>query len=54
MQDSLTAAQQDELRLYDQLLKQDTLREVYQQALQRTGSAISGSVQNRVSGRPAR
>jgi len=48
MQDSLTAAQQDELRLYDQLLKQDALREVYQQALQRTGSAISGSVQNRV------
>jgi hypothetical protein len=48
LQDSLTAAQQDELRLYDQLIKQDTLREVYQQALQRTGNAISGSVQNRV------
>ena len=48
MQDSLTPAQQEALRLYDQRIKQDTLREAYRQALQRTGSAINGSVQNRV------
>lgn len=45
---SLSIEQQDDLLQYDRLLKQDTLREVYQQALSRTGSAIEGMIQDQV------
>lgn len=45
---ALNADQQRELRLYDRLLKQDTLREVYQEALNRSGSAIDGPARERV------
>ncbi len=48
MQGSLTAVQLNALRLYDQLIKQDTLREVYQQSLQRTGTAITAGVLDQV------
>ena len=44
----LSREQQDDLRQYDLLLKQDTLREVYQQALLRSGSAIEGLLQEQV------
>lgn len=45
---ALNEEQQRELRLYDQLLKQDTLREVYQEALNRSGGAIDGPVREQV------
>lgn len=45
---SLTAQQQEDLRQYDLLLKQDTLREVYQEALARTGSALEGMARDQV------
>ena len=48
MESSLSNDQQDDLRQYDLLLKQDTLREVYQQTLSQTGSAIEGMVQDQV------
>lgn len=44
----LNTEQLADLRVYDQLLRQDTLREVYQQALNRTGNAIDGMSQDRV------
>ena len=48
LQNSLTATQQTDLRQYDQLLKFDTLREVYQQSLRSTGTALAGATQEQV------
>ena len=48
LQNSLTATQQVDLRQYDQLLKFDTLREVYQQSLRNTGTALAGATQEQV------
>jgi lysophospholipase L1-like esterase len=48
LQNSLTATQQVDLRQYDQLLKFDTLREVYQQSLRNTGTALEGAIQEKV------
>jgi hypothetical protein len=48
IQNSLTATQQYDLRQYDQLLKFDTLREVYQQSLRNTGTALAGATQEQV------
>ena len=48
LQNSLTATQQYDLRQYDQLLKFDTLREVYQQSLRNTGTALAGATQEQV------
>jgi hypothetical protein len=48
LQNSLTATQQVDLRQYDQLLKFDTLREVYQQSLQNTGTALEGATAEQV------
>ena len=48
LQTSLTATQQVDLRQYDQLLKFDTLREVYQQSLRNTGTALEGAIQEQV------
>ena len=48
LQNSLTATQQVDLRQYDQLLKFDTLREVYQQCLQNTGTALEGATAEQV------
>ncbi|MFT7472093.1 MAG: hypothetical protein ACI8XU_001990 [Kiritimatiellia bacterium] len=48
LQNSLTATQQVDLRQYDQLLKFDTLREVYQQSLRNTGTALEGATQEQV------
>ena len=50
LQNSLTATQQVNLRTYDRLLKIDTLREVYRQSLQDTGSALEGIIQEQVTG----
>lgn len=48
MEMTLSAQQQEDLRQYDLLLKQETLREVYQEALGRTGSALQGIAQDQV------
>ena len=48
LQNSLTATQQVDLRQYDQLLKFDTLREVYQQSLRNTGTALEGAIQEQI------
>ena len=48
LQNSLTATQQADLRQYDQLLKMDTLRKVYQQSLRNTGTALEGATQELV------
>ncbi|PCI79419.1 MAG: hypothetical protein COB20_04690 [SAR86 cluster bacterium] len=48
LQNSLTATQQDDLRQYNQLLQQDTLREVYRQSLRNTGTALDGAIQEQV------
>lgn len=50
LQNSLTTAQQDDLRQYDLLLKRDTLREAYLQSLRSTGTAIDGATQDQVTG----
>ncbi len=48
MQATLNPGQQEQLAEYDLLLKQDTLVEVYKQALLRTGDAISGASQEQI------
>ena len=50
LQNSLTTTQQDDLRQYDRLLKYDTLREIYQQALRNTGTALDAAIQEQVTG----
>jgi hypothetical protein len=45
LQNSLTVTQRYDLRQYDQLLKFDTLREVYQQSLRNSGTALEGATQ---------
>ena len=48
LQNLLTATQQDDLRQYDQLLRNDTLREVYQQSLRNMGTALEGATREEV------
>ena len=48
LQNSLTATQQTDLRQYDQLLRNDTLREVYQQSLRNMGTALEGATREEV------
>ena len=48
LKNSLTATQQYDLHQYDKLLKFDTLREVYQQSLRNTGTALAGATQEQV------
>ena len=48
LQNLLTATQQDDLRQYDQLLRNDTLREVYQQSLRNMGTALEGAAREEV------
>ena len=48
LQNSLTATQQADLRQYDQLIKFDILREVYQKSLRNTGTALAGATQEQV------
>lgn len=48
MQDSLTEAQLAELSQYELLVKQDTLREVYERSLGSYGDQISGLTQDQV------
>lgn len=48
LQTALTATQQGDLRQYDRLLKNGTLREAYQQSLRNTGSALDGAIQEQV------
>jgi len=48
LQNLLTATQQDDLRQYDQLLRNDTLREVYQQSLRNMGTALKGATREEV------
>ena len=48
LQNLLTATQQDDLRQYDQLLRNDTLREVYQQSLRNLGTALEGATREEV------
>ncbi|MEX0964506.1 MAG: hypothetical protein WDZ52_10765 [Pseudohongiellaceae bacterium] len=45
---ALSSEQQEQLRQYDLLLRQDTLREVYQQAMRRAGSAIEGLAEDQI------
>jgi len=50
MEMTLSPQQQEDLRQYELLLKQETLREVYQEALNRSGSALQGIAQDQVMG----
>ena len=50
LQNSLSATQLEDLRQYDLLLKQDTLREAYRRSLGNTGTDLDGALQEQVTG----